>query len=85
MARIRIRNKGELIGGIKEVKEDNLNNVIENPGNLPNNSGEGLNLKQGKNIIPIKLNSEIQNRNSVNKKSKEGKNIERKYGKMDEE
>lgn len=85
MARIRIRNKGELIGGIKEVKEDDLNNAIGNLGNLPNNSGEEFNLKQGKNIIPIKLNNEIQNRNSVNKKSKEGKNIERKHGQMDEE
>ena len=79
MARIKIRNKGELINEIKE------NNVIENSCNLSNNSREGIKLNQGKNIITIKLNNETQNRNSVNKKSKEAKNIEGKYGGMDEE
>ena len=67
MARIKIRNKGELINEIKE------NNVIENSCNLSNNSREGIKLNQGKNKISIKLNNEAQNRNSMNKKSKEQK------------
>ena len=83
--RIRIRNNGELISGMHEIKENDTNNIIENSGNLSNNFVEGLKFNQGKNIITIKLNDETQNRNSVNKKLKEAKNIGKKYGDMDEE
>jgi hypothetical protein len=70
---------------IKELREDIGTNSRQNVGGLNNNLGDSINFNPNRKVVTLKLNPENQNKNLMNKKSKEKKSNSEKLSGMDEE